>query len=893
MFDRRSPLRSLALALCFLTGATARAEPPQWWSLRPLSRPPLPRLSQDDAKWVRTPIDAFILAKLREKGLSPSPEADRRTLVRRLTFDLIGLPPTPEEMERARNDQSEDWYEKLVDRLLASSHYGERWGRHWLDVVHYGDTHGYDKDKPRPNAWRYRDYVIRAFNADRPYSRFVQEQLAGDVLFPGTVDGIEALGFIAAGPWDFIGHAEVPENKHDGKIARHLDRDDMVANTMNTFVSLTVQCAQCHNHKFDPIAQEDYYSLQAVFAALDRADRKYYADPLVAKRAADLETRQWELIERKKVIDAEIARLGGAELAEIDRRLAAATKPATGGERPEFGYHSQIEKAQDRVKWVQLDLGKSVAIDRIVYVGCHDTFNNIGAGFGFPLRYKIELSDDAAFKTGVLLLVDRTQADVPNPGVAPQAAPVGGKSARYVRFTATRLAPRQKDYILALAELMVFDAGGKNVALGTVVTSLDSIEAPPRWRKSNVVDGYYYGKKSDVDPINLAELRAKRQELILRVTKPETRQKLAETMEGLAAITAEFGRLPQPGVVYAGTVYQGDGTFVGTGATGGKPRPIHVLARGDMKKPGVEVGPGAVRAVPGLTGRFDVPMDHPEGERRAALAQWITDPRNPLTWRSIVNRVWRYHFGRGIVESPNDFGRMGQLPTHPELLDYLAVEFRDNGQSLKQLHRLLVTSATYRQMSTTNEAHARIDADNAYLWRMNRRRLEAEAVRDSVLAVSGKLDRRLFGPGFQDFVIEKPEHSPHYQYHLHDPDDPRCHRRSVYRFLVRSQQQPFMTTLDCADPSMQVDKRNETLSALQALALLNNGFMLTMSKNFAARVELLAEDVPGRVVAAFRLALGRAPTTEEREALTAYARKHGMANVCRVLLNLNEFVFVD
>jgi hypothetical protein len=866
-----------------------RAEP-VWWSLRPLNRPAVPAIRNPPSA-IRNPIDSFILAKLRQKGLFPSPEADHRTLIRRLSFDLTGLPPSPAEVDTFLADGRPDAYERLVDRLLASPAYGERWGRHWLDVVHYGDTHGYDKDKPRPNAWPYRDYVIRAFNADRPYGRFVEEQLAGDLLYPGTSDGIEALGFIAAGPWDFIGHVEVPESKTDGKIARHLDRDDMVASTMNTFVSLTVQCAQCHNHKFDPITQDDYYSLQAVFAALDRADRKYYRDPVIAKNAADLESKQGELLARKRSLDAEVTRLGGAELAEIDRKLAAAATPAKAVERPEFGYHSQIEKAQDRVKWVQVDLGKSVAIDHITYVGCHDTFNNIGAGFGFPVRYEIEISDDAEFKTGILV-VDHTKSDVPNPGVSPQTVPVGGKTARYVRVTATRLAPRLNDYIFALAELMVFDATGKNIALGAAVTALDSIEAPPRWRKSNLVDGYYFGKG---DPLaDVAALRARREALLERVTTPQTRRALTETTGALSSVEAELARLPRPSVVYAGTVYQGSGTFVGTGASGGRPRPIHVLARGDVNRPGAEVGPGAVKAVPGLSGRFDVPGDHPEGERRAALARWITDRDNPLTWRSIVNRVWRYHFGRGLVESPNDFGRMGQLPTHPELLDYLAVEFRDGGgQSLKQLHRLIVTSAAYRQSSGGNEANEKLDAENAYLWRMNRRRLEAEAVRDSVLAVSGKLDRRQFGPGFQDFVIEKPEHSPHYQYHLHDPDDPRCYRRSVYRFLVRSQQQPFMTTLDCADPSMQVDKRNETLSALQALALLNNGFMLSMSRHFAERVEAMAGDVSGQVAAAFRLALGRAPTADEREALKAYARKHGMANACRVILNLNEFVFVD
>ncbi len=659
-----------------------------WWSLKPLVRPEVPKPKGHDAKWVRNPIDAFVLARLREKGLSPSPEADSRTLIRRLSFDLIGLPPTPDEVDQFIKDYAakpEAAYEALVDRLLASPHYGERWARHWLDVVHYGDTHGYDKDKPRPNAWPYRDYVIRAFNDDRPYARFVQEQIAGDVLFPDTVDGIEALGFISAGPWDFIGHAEVPETKIDGKIARHLDRDDMVTNTMMTFASTTVQCAQCHNHKFDPIAQEDYYSLQAVFAAVDRADRTYYRDQAVAKRAAELQARKTQLLERKKFGDDRIAK------------------------------------------------------------------------------------------------------------VVPELA--------------------------ALAEL--------------------------------------------------------------------TRQ-----IAAIAEIEKEFAKLPPPSVVYSATIHTGSGTFVGTGAIGGKPRPIHVLKRGDVKQPLSEVGAGTI-SIQGLPSRFDLPADHKEGDRRAALAKWLTDEKNPLTWRSIVNRVWRYHIGRGIVESPNDFGKMGQLPTHPELLDWLAFTFREQGGSIKKLHKLIVTSATYRQSSKSNDAFAKIDAENAFYWRMNRRRLEAEAIRDSVLFVSGKLDAKLYGPAFQDFVIEKPEHSPHYEYRLHDPEDPKTHRRSIYRFLVRSQTQPFMTTLDCADPSLQVDKRNETLSALQALAMLNNGFMLAMAKHLAARVEKMEGNLDQQVKAAVRLALARHPSADELERLTAYAKKHGLANACRLILNLNEFVFVD
>jgi hypothetical protein len=329
------------------------------------------------------------------------------------------------------------------------------------------------------------------------------------------------------------------------------------------------------------------------------------------------------------------------------------------------------------------------------------------------------------------------------------------------------------------------------------------------------------------------------------------------------------------------------------------------LPRGDVRNPAKEVVPGALTAVATLSAQFDLPANHREGERRAALSRWLTDPKNPLTWRSIVNRIWRYHFGRGIVETPNDFGRMGQLPSHPELLDWLAADFRDSGGSIKRLHRQIVLSATYRQSSGFGNADFNsnpqsairnpqlVDADNSLYWHMNRRRLEAEAVRDSAMAVSGALDRRMGGPAFQDFVIEKPEHSPHYQYHRHDPDDARSHRRSVYRFLVRSQQQPFMTALDCADPSMQVDRRNETLSALQALALLNNDFMLTMSRRLAERVAKTTNDDATRVVNAVRLALGRNPTAEERRALVEYAQEHGLANACRVILNLNEFVFVD
>ena len=462
----------------------------EWWSLKPLVRPGVPVGGNAGAR-IYHPIDSFVVAKLGEKGLRQSAEAGRRTLIRRVCFDLTGLPPKPEEVEAFVADPDPKAYEHLVDRLLASPQYGERWGRHWLDVVHYGETHGYDKDQPRPNAWPYRDYVIRAFNGDKPYDRFLKEQIAGDRFYPGTQDGFEALGFIAAGPWDLIGHAEVPETKLDGKVARHLDRDDMVATTIQTFNSLTVQCAQCHNHKFDPISQEEYYSLQAVFAAVDRADQSFDVDPEMGAKRREWTARSEALAVKKKELDETIARRAGKPLVELNERISAAEKAAK--DNPAVGYHSAIEKEQDREKWVMVDLGKAVDLQKITLHAAKDNFNGIGEGFGFPLRFKVEISNDADFKDGVVVVDDRTQKDVPNPKLVPHVIEVSGRSARYIRVTATKLALRQGDYIFALAELAAVGSDGKNVASGASVRSLDSIEAPARWQKTNLTDGWYPG----------------------------------------------------------------------------------------------------------------------------------------------------------------------------------------------------------------------------------------------------------------------------------------------------------------------------------------------------------------------------------------------------------------
>ncbi len=871
--------------------------PTPHWAFQPLRKPALPATSPKTSH----PIDAFIRAELHKHGLAAATPASPRELLRRLHFDLTGLAPSVDDINRFTTNPSQTAYHQSVDALLASPRHGERWARHWLDIVHFGETHGYDKDKPRMNAWPYRDYVIRALNRDKPYSRFIEEQIAGDTLHPDTVDGITALGFIAAGPWDLIGHAEVPETKTDGKIARHLDRDDMVANTINTFQSVTVHCAQCHDHKFDPVSQRDYYALQAVFAALDRADVDYYPDDESMRKFSTLNAQRRSIQTDITQIEAALIQKCRAAYDALTKRIDGIQKSSTNpNAAPDYGYHSAIATTDQSTKWVQVDLGETVDVQRIILKPCYDDFGKIGAGFGFPVRFKIEVSDDPSFQKDVLLVWRKHDAtfmnDFPNPGLTAfetGTAKDDGVRGRYVRVTATKLAPRSKDYIFALAELEVFSSKeGPNLAVGKPVTALDSIEAPPRWRKLNLTDGIAPKPQSSE---NKNQLLQERDQLLLAQADDSTRNTLLAKRAELKSIPS----MPAPQKVYAGGVYTGTGAFKGTGAEGGKPRPIHLLRRGDVKQPGDPVAPGALSAIGNA---FNLPFPEldnaTEAQSRAALARWITHPNNALTWRSIVNRVWQFHFGRGLVETPNDFGKMGATPSHPELLDWLAIWFRDEAKgSLKALHRLIVTSETYQQTASpspesTRAAHEK-DSNNALLWKQNRRRLEAEAIRDSILQTAGKLDLTMEGPSFQDFVIDKPAHSPHYEYHLANPEDPRIHRRAIYRFIVRSQQQPWMATLDCADPSMLVDRRNITITPLQALAQLNNQLTVAMSAHFAKRVESAATNPTDQIKTAFQIALQRDPTPSENDLLQQHLSSHGLANACRLILNLNEFVFVD
>ncbi|HUY88480.1 MAG TPA: DUF1553 domain-containing protein [Pirellulales bacterium] len=872
-----------------------------WWSLAPLKRSPIPAVK--NAAWPRTPVDAFILKSLEDKNLAPSAEADRRTLIRRLTFDLHGLPPTPEEIDAFEQDASPRAYEDLVDRLLASPRYGERWGRHWLDVVHFGESHGYDKDKPRENAWPYRDYVISALNADTPYGRFIEEQLAGDVLFPERPQAIAATGFISAGPWDFVGHVELREGTVDKDIARSNDRDDMVANAASTFLSLTVHCARCHDHKFDPITQADYYRLQAVFAGVDRADRPYDPDPQLAARRRELAEKKKSLEARQKELSDSLARVTSPEIASIDAKVEERQKQVAAVREPPqpsgtLGYHSQIVPTPDATKWVQVDLGRAITIDQVILVPAHVVYGgHPGPGFGFPPRFKVDLSNDPTFAAADCL-ADETRADYPHPGDTPYAIDAAGKSGRYIRVTATKLWKRTDDWIFALSELLALSAG-RNVAAGAVVTSLDSIEAPPNWAMKNFVDGGGSQQKLlDADgnlterqrlALELGRLAARRHKLALAALDAAVGSQLNEIARQLSEVESGRAALPPQEMVYAAaSEFPANGSF----KPAQKPRPVYLLARGDVRSPKELMQPGAVACVSGPSAEFALSDPDNEGQRRAALARWLSDPSNVLVRRSIVNRVWQYHFGQGLVDSPSDFGRMGGLPSHPDLLEWLSRWFMDHGESLKSLHRLLLTSAVYRQSSADNAEFAKFDSGNRLLWRMNRLRLDAECIRDSMLYVAGQLDERMGGPSAKQFYF-KDDHSPVYDYERFDFDSPLAARRSVYRFIVRSVPDPFMESLDCADPSILTPKRNVTLTSLQALALLNNTFCVKQAEHLAERVGRQAAGAAEQIEAAYLLALGRRPTAEESALLAGYAQKFGLANACRLIFNSNEFMFID
>ena len=878
----------------------AGANPRDWWSLRPLGRPPVPRLETADARrWARTPIDAFIVAKLAEKQLTPAPEADPRTLVRRLFFDLIGLPPTPADIEAFLADPAPDAYDRLVDRLLDSPQYGERWARHWMDAVHFAETHGHDQDRIREHAWPYRDYLIESFNRDTPYTRFIEEQLASDVLYPDEPRLAVALGFIAAGPWDESSLRDIREDSIDREIGHYLDRDDMVSTVMSTFASATVHCARCHDHKFDPITQDDYYALQADFAGVERANRAYDPDPAVHRRRRELKGRKAAL-ER-----------GDPAL------LASLLEPAFQAEVASW----EAELRASRVVWTTLDPIELKSAGAATLTKQADL--SILSGGTRPVEETTTVVAETRL-TGITAIRLEVLPDDRLPSHGPGRNDNGNLHLTEFRLSAAAVGkPADAKAVAVTRAVADFNQTGWGIAAAIDANAQTAWGIYPEVGKPHEAAfelkedvGFEGGTRLTITlqqtfpaghPIGrfrLSVTNATRParlkalpEAVARVTAVPIAERTAEQKVALArlylaeSIERDLAALPPQRFVYAGA---SDFIPDASHKPPGKPRIVRVLARGDIHKPGAIATPGALSCLDHRPARFAIADDNDEGARRAALARWVCDPRNPLTWRSIVNRVWHHHFGRGIVDTPNDFGRMGAAPTHPELLDWLAATFLEQGGSLKRLHRLIVTSAVYRQASRHDAKAALADADNRLLWRMNRTRLDAEEVRDAVLQISGRLDRRMGGPSVRNFELKPGVHvTPVVDYAAFNWGTPEAGRRSVYRFLFRTLPDPFMDSLDGADASQLTASRNVSITPLQSLALLNDAFVLRQSEYFARRLEGISPDVDSRVAAAFELALGRRPTPDEVRDWSGYARQHGVANFCRMLLNTNEFIFIE
>lgn len=783
------------------------------WSFRPVVRPTPPSVNRSD--WPRNPIDHFILARLEKASLTPSQAADRSTLIRRIKFDLLGLPPTPEEIEAFVNDPAKDAYEKLVERYLASPHYGERWARHWLDVVRFAESAGFETNLNRPNAWPYRDYVIRALNNDFPYDRFITEQLAGDALGNDT-----ATGFLVAGANDIVKSPDVVLTRQQRADELH----DMVATTTSTFLGLTVGCARCHHHKFDPVSQRDYHAIKAIFAGVQHGERPVESSNEQRERLAKVEGLRQEIAKLdRELIDAEpLARPAGP----ADRR-----KPVNP--------RKNIER-----------------------------FTPVTAKF---IRFTVEATTDLE------PCID--ELEVFTPGTSPRNVALTSNGAK---ATTSGTYPGA-----AIHKLEHINDGRYGNSRSWISNEHGKGWVQLEFPEAVAIDCIVWGRDRDGKFRDRLAVRYK----IEAATDPdhwtviatsEDRQPYSATQRGSpnlmearrTKVEQRLHESERPPMVYAGMFT--------------KPEPIQRLHRGEPMQPREAVAPGGLTSI---GPKLELADNVTDRERRLAFAKWVTDPAHPLTSRVMVNRIWHYHIGRGLVETPGDFGHNGASPTHPELLDWLAAEFVSHGWSIKHIHRLIVSSATYRQSGAADPKGMVADAQSRLLWRYPPRRLEAEVIRDAILSVSGVLDTRKGGPGFDLF---EPNSNYVKVYTPKQKFGPAEFRRMIYQSRPRMQPDDTFGAFDCPDGGQIAPRRNVSTTPLQALNLLNSPFMVQQSELLAARVKREAGDDPAaQVRRGFRLAFGRNATVQEIDSATKLINDHGLAAFGRALINANEFLFVE
>ena len=817
-----------------------------WWSLRPLGNQPA-RVT--DGRWERSPIDAYLVAAMLDKGLAPSGEADRYTLIRRLSLNLLGLPPTVEEIEAFVSDPGSDAYERLVDRLLASPAYGERWGRHWLDVARFGESNGYEQNHLRDWAWPYRDWVIRSFNDDKPFNRMILEQLAGDQIGPDDLGVQAATGFLVAGPHDTVGIKN--EAGEAQKRANHLD--DMVMATSSAFLGLTVHCARCHDHKFDPIRNEDYYRMQAAFAGVWHGERTWDSSERIAAYEAASGPLSRVIRETEKGLEALRAGAKGRVEARRDEILSR--------------YRPSVDQAGTEeifapiaARFVRMTIDASTTGRRQVDL---DEFAVWTAG-----------ADARNVSLGGFATASSTRVDSASPDTYSPANLVDGKYDR--RWISAGRLPAWVQIELPVTE-----------RVGRVEWSSDRLGGfggrygrpqPETYKIEVSVDGESWIQvATSVRRLPFSE-EARDRLLLNVVLGPEEKRSWGEMEERKRDAERRLARLAKPRKAFLGRFEEPKG-------------PSFVMVRGDPMQKGDEVVPASLSTLSGLLDGFELASEAPEARRRLSLARWIASDSNALTARVIANRIWMHHFGRPLVRNPSDFGLNGGEPTHPELLDWLSARLvHTHGWRLKPLHKDIVLTAAYRQASAFRTEAATIDSDAAYLWRFPPRRLGAEELRDAILMKSGNLDRRMGGPGFRLYRYTVDNVATYYPLEEFPPE---TFRRSVYHQHARSVKPELLGEFDCPDTSLPAPKRISTTSPLQALSLLNSAFIVDQAAALASRSEALAEDGAAmHVHAVWRLAFGRAPNAGEAAKAIELVAEHGLEALARAVLNSNEFLYV-
>ncbi|MBD3673069.1 MAG: DUF1553 domain-containing protein [Planctomycetaceae bacterium] len=991
-----------------------------WWSLQPLEQVSVPVVDDSPPHWKSNPIDAFILQKLSDQDLTPNAPADRRTLIRRVTYDLTGLPPTPEEINSFVNDSDPQAYENLVDRLLASPHYGERWGRHWLDVVRFGESNGFERNVIINDLWPFRDYVIRSFNEDKPFDQLIREHLAGDIIAPDDPAREIGSAFLVAGPYDNVGN----QDPVAAAQIRANTIDEMIRASGEAFLGLTLGCARCHDHKFDPLTQEDYYGWYATFAGVRHGSRVWASDKeqqAYAAKIKPLNERKVELTRQQQQLKTEIAQrlwesndewsrpavnvrrnvdefptvsakfvrftithanqsqpcLDELEVygPESDENLALASagSVATASSLlPGYPIH-QIEHLNDgqhgnqhswisreTTGWAQIELPRLTDVNRVVWGRDREGQYQDR----LPLEYRIEVSIDGESwrevtngedrkpvderhlshrgKTAGALSLEKnwTRPSVDRRGTTEEFEPVEAKFVRLICDSqdinfgaksgfridefevwsassdstnvalaanggkATGRAREIKDFPGAYGPHLAIDGkpGERFLAAGNDLTielaqptKIDRVtfssalgESKPDHRKFVFVAEYRIevsldGKSwqevangRDRKPVS----KAHRQYRIDRATQPTPEQaaELTRINQELAQVTNEINSVPPLKTAWLGTHQAAPG-------------PFHIFLGGSPQKKGDAVVPASLSILEERGPTYRVNKDASESQRRLELAEWIASPENPLTARVLVNRVWQHHFGTGIVATPNDFGYMGGRPTHPELLDFLVNYLIENDWRLKPLHRLIVSSQTYRQSSDWREDASRIDGDSRLLWRFPPRRLSAEEIRDTILQVAGKLDERMGGPGFRLYEYQQDNVATYVPLDNHGPE---TYRRAVYHQNARASVVDLMTEFDQPDCAFSAPNRAETTTPLQALTLLNHNFTIDMASALAERLRSEAgDDLEQQIKRAFALCYGREPKNDELEECRGLIEEHSLQAFCRVLLNTSELIYVQ